>query len=351
MRRSTVILCLLCAVIVAFRSWEPGPEWPAHFPKPVYDFRHNALRSETVQLGRALFYDPLLSASNAVSCASCHSQYNGFAHADHALSHGIYDSVGTRNAPALMNLAWQRSFMWDGAVNHLDVQALAPITHPKEMGETLPGVIKKLNASPLYPALFFAAFGDSAITGQRILLALSQFQLTLISSNSKYDSVKAGKATFNPQQARGYALFKTHCNTCHREPLFTTGAFSSNGLPVDTTLNDFGRGAITHRSSDSLQFKIPTLRNIEFTFPYMHDGRFTRLSQVLTHYTSGVVQHKNLPSSLQKPITLTPDEKVDLTAFLLTLTDKKFLYNPAFSYPKEIFTSPRRMPEISSSQQ
>jgi cytochrome c peroxidase len=351
MRKSTFILALLGVMVLAFRNWEPGPEWPAHFPKPVYDFKRNVLRSETVQLGRALFYDPLLSANTAVSCASCHSQYTGFAHADHALSHGIFDSIGTRNAPALMNLAWQRSFMWDGAVNHLDVQALAPITNTKEMGETLPGVIRKLNTSAIYPALFYAAFGDSVITGQRILLALSQFQLTLISANSKYDSVKAGKAAFTPQQTRGYALFITHCNSCHREPLFTTGAFSSNGLPVDTTLNDYGRGAITHRSTDSLLFKIPTLRNIEFTYPYMHDGRFTRLSEVLTHYTSGIVLHKNLPASLRKPIMLSANERVDLTAFLLTLTDKKFLYNTAFSYPKEIFLPARRMTGISASQQ
>ncbi|MCU0434517.1 MAG: c-type cytochrome [Bacteroidia bacterium] len=350
MRKSTLILGLLGVVILAFRSWNPGPATPAHFPKPVYDFARNPLRSETVQLGRALFYDPLLSVNNGISCASCHSQYNGFAHADHALSHGIFDSIGTRNAPALMNLAWQKSFMWDGAVNHLDVQALAPITHPKEMGETLNGVIKKLNASVIYPSLFYNAFGDSAITGQRVLLALSQFQLTLISANAKYDSVKAGKAVFTPQQQRGYALFKTHCNTCHREPMFTTGAFSSNGLPVDTTLNDYGRGAITHRSADSLLFKIPTLRNIEFTYPYMHDGRFTRLSQVLNHYTSGIVPHKNLPAELQKPISLSPEEKVDLTAFLLTLTDKKFLYNPAYSYPKEIFSRGRRNPASLSSQ-
>lgn len=351
MKKSTLIICVLCTMLAAFRSWAPEPERPAHFPKPVYDFGRNPLRSETIQLGRALFYDPLLSVNNAISCASCHSQYNGFAHADHALSHGIYDSIGTRNAPALMNLAWQTRFMWDGAVNHLDVQALAPITHPKEMGETLPAVLKKLSASALYPRLFFEAFGDSAITGQRMLLALAQFQLTLISAQSKYDSVMAGKATFTAQQQSGYALFCTHCNTCHREPLFTTGAFSSNGLPVDTTLNDYGRGSITKKSSDSLLFKIPTLRNIEFSYPYMHDGRFTRLSQVLTHYTSGIVTHKNLPASLQKPIVLSPDQKVDLTAFLLTLTDKKFLYNSAFSYPKEIFATQRMIPAGKSSQQ
>ncbi len=338
MKKHTLILLAVTALVMAFKAVQPGFDAPEHFPKPVYNFNKNPLRAETIQLGRALFYDPQLSRNGMISCASCHSQYTGFAHVDHDLSHGIDDQIGKRNAPALMNLAWQRSFMWDGAVNHLDVQALAPITHKKEMGETLKNVVNKLQQSSIYPGLFYSAYGDSAVTGERILLALSQFQLTLISASAKYDSVKTGTAKFTAKEERGYALFKANCNSCHREPLFTTGGFSSNGLRTDTTLNDYGRGAITGLSKDSLLFKIPTLRNIEFTYPYMHDGRFRKLSEVLTHYSTGIVHHKNLPAELQHPLALTPDERVDLTAFLLTLTDKKFLYNPAHSYPKTILS-------------
>jgi cytochrome c peroxidase len=350
MKKHTLILLSVTALVMAFRALQPGFEAPKHFPKPAYNFSKNPLRAETILLGRALFYDAQLSRNNMISCASCHSQYTGFAHVDHDLSHGIDDQIGKRNAPTLMNLAWQRSFMWDGAVNHLDVQALAPITHEKEMGETLKNVVNKLQQSSIYPGLFYSAFGDSAVTGERILLALSQFQLTFISAGAKYDSVTTGAAKFTAQEERGYTLFKSNCNSCHREPLFTTGGFSSNGLRIDTTLNDYGRGAITGISEDSLLFKIPTLRNIEFTYPYMHDGRFRKLSEVLAHYSTGIVQHKNLPAALQQPIVLTPNERVDLTAFLLTLTDKTFLYNPALSYPKTIFTAQRRIGAAASSQ-
>jgi cytochrome c peroxidase len=174
-------------------------EFPSHFPKPVYDFKKNPLSKEKVELGRVLFFDPILSKDKSISCASCHSSFNAFAHTDHDLSHGIGDSIGNRNAPALFNLAWQSSFMWDGAVNHLDVQALAPITHPKEMGEDLETVVRKLQASKIYPKLFFKAFNDSIITGERVLKSLSQFQLTLISANSKYDRVKEGIENFTEQ--------------------------------------------------------------------------------------------------------------------------------------------------------
>ncbi len=329
---------LICFVVflTAFRMLDSVLVFPKHFPKPVYDFKKNPLDERKIALGRVLFYDPLLSSDNTISCASCHSSYNSFAHVDHNLSHGIDDQIGTRNAPALINLAWQKTFMWDGAVNHLDVQALAPITHPKEMGEELTHVIQKLQQSPTYPTLFYQAFGDSIITGQHVLLSLAQFQLTLISANSKYDSMLVKKAAFTPQEKNGYALFQQHCNTCHREPLFSTYAFKNNGLPVDTTLNDFGRWNITHQASDSLLFKVPTLRNLEYSYPYMHDGRFKRLSDVIYHYTNGIQKTKTLSPELQQPIKLTEREKVDLVAFLLTLSDRNFVFNPAFAYPPKI---------------
>ena len=326
-------------VILAFRAAnDSGIKVPANFPKPVYDFSKNPLTPDKVLLGRALFYDPILSRNNQISCSSCHSQFSAFTHVDHALSHGIEDKIGTRNSPALMNLAWQKVFMWDGAVNHLDVQALAPMSNPLEMDENLANVVSKLQATKLYPKLFLNAFGDSVITGEHTLKAISQFMLSLVSSNSKYDSVMRKQAAFNDQEQNGYTLFKKNCASCHKEPLFTNDEFKNNGLPLDTTLNDYGRFGITKNPLDSFKFKVPTLRNIEFSYPYMHDGRFKKLSQVLNHYTAEIHQSQTLSPELHKPIVLTSNEKVDIIAFLLTLSDKSFLFNPQYFYPKEIFS-------------
>ncbi len=311
--------------------------YPNYFPAPAYDFTKNSLTKEKVALGRALFYDPKLSKDNTISCASCHSPYNGFAHTDHDLSHGINDQIGTRNAPALFNLAWQKSFMWDGAINHLDMQALAPISHPKEMNESIASIAQKLQAEVKYPPFFLRAFGDRVITGERILKALSQFQLTLVSAGAKYDQVKKGTASFSSQEANGYRLFQANCNSCHVEPLFSSYAFASNGLAIDTTLNDFGKGAITKKARDQLLFKIPSLRNLSYTYPYMHDGRFRKLRSVLKHYTEGIVPHTNLAPRLQKGITLSVREQTDLIAFLLTLNDKEFVFNADHQFPKSFF--------------
>ena len=307
---------------------------PKGWPKPVYNFSRNKLSEKKIEIGRRLFYDPRLSRDSTISCASCHSPYNAFAHTDHALSHGIHDSIGKRNAPALMNLAWQPSFMWDGAVHQLDAQALAPIHHPGEMDESITRVTEKIRRSKTYQKLFFQAFGDSAITGERVLKTLSQFMLTLVSAESKYDSVMRKEKKFTAQEEKGLLIFKKHCSTCHAPPLFTNYSFENNGILPDTKLKDAGRMNITHNIKDSLSFKVPTLRNIAFTAPYMHDGRFQSLSEVILHYTSH--QKNNLLSKkLSSPIVLSAKEKVDLIAFLLTLSDKKFLFNPKHNFPKE----------------
>ena len=310
-------------------------EVPKNWPKPYYDFTKNPLSSSKIELGRVLFYDPILSKNNMISCANCHSPFTAFTHVDHDLSHGIDDRIGTRNSPALMNLAWHTSFMWDGAINHLDMQALAPISHPDEMGENIESVVSKLQRAKNYPNLFYKAYKDSIITGEHTLKALSQFMLTLVSANAKYDSVMRKQAQFTAQEKNGYALFQKKCASCHAEPLFTNLQFENNGLEVDTSLNDYGRMKVTKNKNDSLKFKVPTLRNIEFSFPYMHDGRFKSIAAVLKHYTNGVKQSRTLSVHLQKPIVLSSNEKVDLTSFLLTLTDKSFLFNPKFGYPKK----------------
>lgn len=333
-----LLLLIVCVLTTAYiHNKESNFTIPHNWSKPQYNFSKNPLTPQKIEIGRALFYDPILSRNNTISCAGCHSQYNAFAHVDHALSHGIDDRIGTRNAPALMNLAWGKEFMWDGAINHLDMQALAPMNHPDEMGETIHNVVKKLQNSKIYPHLFFRAFGDSIITGERTLKSISQFMLTLISADSKYDSVVNKLAKFTEQESKGYTLFRENCASCHKEPLFTNFQFENNGLSVDTTLNDYGRMKVTKNPNDSLKFKVPTLRNIEFSYPYMHDGRFKKLSDVFKHYTTGIQNSKTLSKHLQKTIVLSSNDKVDLTAFLLTLTDRKFLFNPQHSYPKHIF--------------
>lgn len=322
---------------LAFTFLKPTPlylEIPKGWSKPYYDFSKNPLTEEGFQLGRQLFYDPILSRDNTISCASCHLQATGFTHVDHELSHGIDGKIGTRNSMTLMNLAWSKSFMWDGGVNHLDVQALNPITSPDEMDETLANVVSKLQKNEKYQALFLAAFGDANITGQRVLKALSQFELMLISSNSKYDKMLRKEAIFSDQEQNGYKLFKTNCASCHNEPLFTSEKFERNGLTLDTTLNDIGRQKITGNSKEYMLFKVPTLRNIQFTFPYMHDGRFKKLSEVIKQYNS-LGNDKNLPKQLQKPMHLSDNERVDLVAFLHTLTDSAFLFDKRFSFPRE----------------
>ncbi len=309
-------------------------DYPDYFPSPYYNFGNNVLDSTKIELGRILFYDPILSKDSSISCASCHSPYNAFAHTDHDLSHGIRDQIGTRNAPALFNLAWQKEFMWDGAINHLDVQALAPISHPKEMGEEISSVVRKLNDSKEYRRLFYLAYRDSMVTGEHLLKALSQFQLTLVSAQSKYDEVKQGRSSFSNQEKNGYQLFQKHCNSCHREPLFSSYEFANNGLPVDTNLLDFGKWQVSKQSQDSFLFKIPSLRNLSYSLPYMHDGRFRRLTEVINHYTNGITKHPTLAKELQSPIVLNSNEKNDLIAFLLTLNDKKFVFEPKHQFPK-----------------
>ena len=302
---------------------------------PHYDLSKLSMSENEFQLGRQLFYDPILSRDESISCASCHLQATGFTHVDHDLSHGIEGRIGKRNSMALMNLAWNTSFMWDGGVNHIELQALAPISSEDEMGSSLKEVVTKLNASKKYKTLFYNSYKDSLVTGQKTLLALTQFVVMLNSYNSKYDKYirneKGGE--FTMQEKNGLAIFKNNCASCHTEPLFTNNEFHNNGLTLDPYLKDFGRMLITNKSEDSLKFKVPTLRNIQFTPPYMHDGRFETLKAVITHYNSGITHSITLAEDLKNNLELTHKEEVDLLVFLRTLTDKEFLFNNRFSYP------------------
>jgi cytochrome c peroxidase len=305
---------------------------PKGWPKPAYDFTKNPITESGVILGRALFFDPVLSKDNSISCESCHLQFTGFTHVDHSLSHGINGLKGTRNSSTLFNLAWNTSFMWDGGVNNLEVQPINPITNPVEMDSNLEDVIKKLNGSFKYRKLFFNAFNDSVASTKRLLKSLSQFMLLFESYNSKYDKVvkKEKGIAFTPEEKRGYALFKKNCSNCHSEPLFTNNSIKNNGLEMDKDLNDAGRMKITNNPADSLKFKIPPLRNIAVSAPYMHDGRFRDLQQVLDHYTDGIVDSPTLASELKKKMVLSANDKKDIISFLNTLTDKEFLFDLRF---------------------
>lgn len=307
---------------------------PDKWPKPAYDFSQNPLTEEGFQLGRNLFYDPILSRDKTISCASCHSPNNSFTHVDHNVSHGIDGRKGTRNSLALINLAWSKNFMWDGGVNNLEVQPINPITNSLEMDESLENAIAKLEKSPKYKELFTKAFGDQKVTSQRLLKALAQFTGMLVSSNSKYDKVMRHEASFTAQEQKGYALFKANCASCHKEPLFCDDKFENNGLTPDDYYKDGGRIKITKNAKDSLRFKVPTLRNIELTGPYMHDGSIKTLEMVLFHYTEDIYQSPTLSKQLDKKIILTEEGKKDLLAFLKTLTDENFINNPRFQVPR-----------------
>lgn len=311
-----------------------GFKTPDNFPQPTYHFVTNQLTKDGFELGRKLFYDPILSANNTISCGSCHIQTAGFTQHGHSVSHGIFDRLGTRNSPPVMNLAWNKSFMWDGGIFDLDLQPIAVITNHVEMDNTAANVLNKLQTSSVYPTLFKKAFGSDAITSNNFLKALSQFMVMCVSSNGKYDSVMRNQATFTPNEQAGYLLYKQKCNSCHTEPLFTDYSFRNNGLSI-SMVNDMGRYNITLQDSDKYKFKVPSLRNLYYTPPYMHDGRFFTLDAVLDHYTTQVQNTPNLDSLLQKNsplgIAITADEKIKLLVFLKTLNDKTFVTDKRFS--------------------
>jgi len=313
-------------------------EWPSKVYKT--DSTHI---DELQFLGKVLFYDPILSLDSSTSCSSCHSPFNAFAHTDHALSHGIDNKLGFRNAPALFNLAYQPYFMWDGAINHLDMQSLAPITNPDEMHETIGHVVEKLYSQKFYRTLYYQAFNDSVISGTRTLKAIAAFLASIESKNAKYDLVMNGETEFTQQEKNGFELFSNHCASCHTPPLFTNYAFESNGLMPDTALNDGGRIRQTKQTNDSIKFKVPTLRNIEYTFPYMHDGRYKSLTEVMNHYSNSTNKNTFLNPKLKSIYKLSSNEKVDIIAFLLTLSDKQFLFDKRYAYPKAQIDSLRNI--------
>lgn len=306
---------------------------PEGFPDPVYKFENNPLTKAGFELGRRLFYDGRLSIDGMHPCSSCHQQIAGFGTYEHDRSHGVNNSHTLRNAPVLFNLAWNKSFHWDGEFNSLQDEIAQPINGHTEMGESFQGVIDKLQDDAEYRKMFKEVYSYPFIRPEFILRSLAQFTGYLTSADSKYDRYKKGAATFTAQEESGYQLFKASCAECHKEPLFTDYSFRNIGLPIDNELKDYGRIRITGKKEDSLKFKVPTLRNVNISSNYMHDGRFNTLAQCLNHYRTGVQQSATLDPVLVNGISLTNGQASDITAFLKTLTDSSFLKDPRFANP------------------
>ncbi len=310
-------------------------EQPVNFPPIQYALQNNPVTTSGFELGRALFYDGQLSRNGSINCGSCHQQSAAFTHRGHIVSHGIDDKLGTRNSPAIMNLAWQTDFFWDGGVHDLDLQPIAPIQNPVEMDEKMANVLNKLRADSYYPRKFSEAFGSNEITSERFLKALSQFMITLVSAHSRYDGYKRNEGdTLSALELSGLKLFQQKCASCHAGDLFTDLSFRDNGLDEHNKA-DSGRFRVTLNKEDKFKFKVPSLRNVELTAPYMHDGRFRNLELVLDHYASNVHDNPNLDPLLkqngQLGIPLTAEEKVKIIAFLKTLTDHQFITDKRFS--------------------
>jgi cytochrome c peroxidase len=324
---------------------------PTHFPNMVIP-DDNPLTKEGVELGRFLFYEKRLSGDNTMSCATCHMPQNGFSDANQ-FSVGIDGITGTRQSMALVNLGWENFFFWDGRASSLEEQILEPVPNPIEMHQSWKDAVSKLNADVKYRNLFFRAFNEEGIDSIKVTKAIAQFLRTLVSGESKYDVMykyensmtlnsneQSVLGTIDPEEWAGYDLFKSlngaDCFHCHNGPLMQVKKFSNNGL-MPNSINDLGRAHVTKNPEDNYKFKVPTLRNIALTAPYMHDGRFATLDEVIEHYSSGIHMSPTIDPLIefgsQGGVQLDVQEKYLLKKFLLTLTDNNFINNPNFKDP------------------
>lgn len=304
---------------------------PAGFPEMVVP-TNNPTTAAKALLGRHLFYDKRFSRDLSTSCGSCHLQEHAFSDTM-AFSRGVEGRIGTRNAPSLANVGYNTSLLWEGGVPTLEQQAIVPITHPAEMDLHTDTLVARLTSEPIYSRLFNDAWGDDVITIERITKSIAAFQRTLVSGNSAFDRSRNGDASAMSASAkRGEELFFNEvgdCFHCHGGYNFTDNDFHNNGL---SETSDDGRFAITQRERDKGKFKTPTLRNIAVTAPYMHDGRFATLEEVLDHYNAGGQGHPN-SDVLMRPLNMTDQEKQDLIEFLRELTDEQFLTDSTRSNP------------------
>lgn len=309
--------------------------------------KNNPVTVEGAQLGRFLFYDSILSQNKTFSCASCHQQKFAFSDGPNQFSKGVNGDVLTRNTPPLYNLAWYSAFFWDGRAKTIEEQVFFPVRAHNEMNLDWKIAEKRVQNSKFYKPLFKKAFGNLKIDSVLIAKAIAQFERTLISTNSKYDQVLRGEKYFTKEEYKGFELVNDqtkggclHCHTTDGNGLGTTGGFSNNGLDSANTFNaykDKGVATTTKQQNDVGEFKIPSFRNLLFTAPYMHDGRFLTLKEVLNFYGNGVNKSFNVDSKMtfahQGGNHLTEEEKQNVLAFLMTLTDSTFINNPEFSNP------------------
>jgi cytochrome c peroxidase len=306
---------------------------------PIIPFS-NPQTVQGVALGKKLFFDPILSGDNSQSCSSCHNPVNSFSD-NTQFSDGIDGVLGNRNAMPLINLAfnYDNFFAWDGSEFGLESQALEPVKNPIEMHNTWEQAVENLQATSDYPELFQRAFGNNTITKELVTKAIAQFERTLISGNSKFDRYLLGNETLTDQELNGFNVFMDetkgdcfHCHGSNNNPLWTDNKFHNNGL--DAIFSDLGLGSVTGDPSDNGKFKSPTIRNLAFTAPYMHDGRFNTLDEVINHYSEGLQNSPTIDPLMKKVaeggVQITIEEKADLKAFLLTLSDSDFINNIAF---------------------
>ena len=302
---------------------------------------NNPLTEEGVALGKKLFFDNILSRNETQSCATCHNPSKSFTN-NLRFSEGVDGNLGTRNTMPLFNLAWnfEERFAWDGKEFSLEKQALEPVSNPTEMHSNWKTVAEKLKNHADYPGLFQQAFGSEKIDSNSITKAIAQFERTLISGNSKFDKHLRGEATLSVDEENGFAIFMNeakgdcfHCHGSNNNPLWTDHKFHNNGL--DATFTDLGLGAVTGDPADNGKFKSPSIRNLTFTAPYMHDGRFETLEEVVNHYSEGLKSSPTIDPLMKKVnqggVGLTKKEKEDLIAFLLSLSDTDFINNPNFN--------------------
>lgn len=340
-------LCWACALcILSCKKEDPTSgssqgnryafEVPSNFPKATYTFDKNPITEKGFKLGKKLFYDPLLSRDGSVSCNNCHIQSLAFADAQqHPLSIGVNNRIGKRNAPPLTNLAFLQDFFWDGGVTHLDFVPINAIEADFEMDETMANVVQRLRNSEEYNHLFKEAFGTDSATGPYMLQALSQFMLMMVSSNSKYDKYVRNEANgeLSQREMEGLQIFKAKCASCHSGDLFTDLSYRNNGINTSFE-NDKGRALITEQVSDEGKFRVPSLRNVARTSPYMHNAKFRTLDEVLDHYVRGVRDSPTLDPLLLKNgsygIALSESDKAKVIEFLKTLSDFEFVADDRF---------------------
>lgn len=303
-------------------------EIPQGFPALNSSVKRNAPSKYGVELGEKLFHEKKFSGNNTISCASCHKQSSAYAD-NNIQAIGIHDRVGLRNTPPIQNLAFMKFYNWDGNILQLEKQPLVPIITHEEMHSSIVEVIRKLEKEQAYKELFRKAFGDTEITPDRIYKSIAQYQYTLISANSKYDRVKRNEGeSFTEREERGYKVFKGKCKSCHSTELFTDQTFRNVGFPLNPSTDEAGRGRVTGKPSDYMSFRVPSLRNAEYTAPYGSFGQFPTLKSVLDYFDNGVLEADNLDPILKENnnrIPLTENEKEDIIAFIKTLSDPTFV--------------------------